>query len=394
MELNNLEELQSDVFRCATCGRDARGPWDPFPPRGPTPDRICPSYEMYKSLGYAAQGYISVARALLEGKIEPSTELIDHIYQCLMCGSCEKCCEQSAGVPILSILQAMRADLVANGYGPSERFKKTAAAIKSKGNRFGLPQEKRSNWIPEGMSLPQKGDLLFFAGCVSSFREPETAQAVVKILDKVGITPAYLGENEWCCGGPTLFETGQMEQFKTVVSHNVEAIRAAGAKEVIIACACGYKTFKIDYPEVVGNLGFKVTHISEYLARLVENGTLKLNTPRKEVVTYHDPCQLGRSTKIYAEPRKVLEAVPELELVEIEGNKELTLCCGRYHVELPEVSGKAASDRLNDAKATGAKTLITSCSFCKWNLKHAADSEGADMKVVDLVEVVSQSMGL
>ena len=111
-------------------------------------------------------------------------------------------------------------------------------------------------------------------------------------------------------------------------------------------------------------------------------------------MTFQDPCQLSRVGKIYEEPRKVIESIPGIKLVEMEGNRQHTVCCGRYPVELPEQSLKTGENRVKDAQNTGAATLVTSCSFCKWNLDRASKKLGSETKVVELTELVAEAMGL
>jgi heterodisulfide reductase subunit D len=202
-------------------------------------------------------------------------------------------------------------------------------------------------------------------------------------------------EDEWCCGALQL-DTGLLDSFKVSVQHNVDAIRKAGAKEVVVVCADCYKTLKNDYPNYVGDLGFNVIHSSELILRLLNEKKIKFN---KEIdlggkATYFDPCFLARGANVIDEPRSVIKAIPGTEWVEMEGFGKYTYCCGRPIT----ASGShdtyvhAGQDRVKDALAVDAKTIITGCVNCKQSLTTAAKKLGADIKVMDITELVAQAV--
>lgn len=411
MSLENLEKIKGEVYGCSICGQCVRGPVDPFRPnvvfKDYMPDKICPMREKSRFLTHTGAGMNTIARALLEGDIEVTDDLANAIYECVLCGHCETNCGEvfnllrtmlgkdiGHGVKTPDVVRAFRADLVNLGKGPTERVAKVAAAIDKSHNRFGMPQAKRMDWIPKGMEIPRKGKLLFYVGCTAGLRETEIAQSFAKILKKAGVDFAILGEEEWCCGGPQLLNAGLVKQFEAQVKHNVEAIKAAGATEVVTACADCYRTLKVDYPKVVKDLGFTVIHSSELLARLIDEKKIKLTKKIDETVTFQDPCQLARVEKVCDQPRKVIESIPGIKLVEMEGNRQYTVCCGHYPVELPEQSLQAGTARIEAAQATGATTLVTSCSFCKWNFDRSVKKLGAATKVVELTELVAEAMGI
>jgi heterodisulfide reductase subunit D len=360
---------------------------------------------MYRFLSHSGLGISAAARALLEGRLEVSDELVKALYNCVLCGNCYTACDElfrrmepmlgriGQGIDVPKIVRAMRADIATAGIEPPERYKQTATRVKKSHNRFGSKQDQRPAWIPKGLEIPGKGKLLFYVGCVASYRSREIAQSFAQVLDKAGVEFAILGEDEWCCGGPQLLDVGLLEAFKANAEHNVKAIQDAGAVEVVTACADCYKTLKFDYPEVGGELPCTVTHSSELMARLLKEGQIKLKNKMDGKVTYHDPCQLAKVGNVCDQPREIIESIPGIEFVEmIQGNREYTMCCGRHPFELPELSLKTAIDRVQDAQAVEAKTIITGCSFCKWNLKNASKEVAPEIGVMDIVEVVAKSM--
>jgi len=404
MEFEKLEGCRETVYRCCRCGSCTQAPNDPLIDCS---DRTCPEWQMYRFLSHSGLGISSAARAALEGKLEVSDELVKALYDCVLCENCYVACDElfrrlepmlgriGQGIDVPKVVRAMRADIVKAGKGPTEGYKKTASLVEKSHNRFGRKQAERPAWAPKGLEIPSKGKLLYYVGCVASYRSREIAQSFAKVLDKAGVEFAILGENEWCCGGPQLLNAGLLEPFKVNAEHNVKAIKDAGAVEVVTTCADCYRSLKFDYPEVVGELGFNVVHSSELMARLLKEGKIKLKNKVNGKVTYHDPCQLAKVGKVCDQPREIIESIPGIEFVEMyQGNREYTMCCGHYPVELPELSLKTAIDRVQDAQAVGAKTIITACSFCKWNLHRASEKIDPEIGVADIVEVVAQAMGL
>lgn len=393
MPFELLDKYQEVIWNDQACGVCHRGPWNPYPPKGPTSDRLCPEYEKFRTITHTAQGRIQAARALLDGRLEPSDDFVKVVYDCLLCGACSTvgCVVDKQHVPMF---RDMRADLVKMGKGPIEPFKVAARGIEAEGNRFGRPRSERAKWA-EGMGLAAKGKLVYFAGCVASYRTPELAKATGQILKSADAEFAILGQGgqgEVCCGNP-LLSSGQYDAFEETVRRNLAAFSEAGAETIVTSCACCYNVLKIEYPRVVGDPGFEVLHVTEMLPELIENGRVVLKTPLQEKIAYQDPCHLARlGGRVVGEPRRILSAVPGAELVEMDGSGKDTQCCGRFPVELPELSLHAAVNRVEDARAVGASTLVTACSFCHWNLTRAARSIDARIKVMDIARLVARSI--
>lgn len=401
MKFELLEPYRRWIWNCQSCSTCQKGPQNVFSPAGPTPERICPSYDKYPRLTYSAQGRILAARAFLEGNLEVTDRFVESFYQCTLCGSCgpermgrSSCSVHRQQVPIF---RALRADLVKMGKAPTEPYKKVAASIEKSGNRFGTAKTKRNQWLPEGMVLANKAETLYFLGCVATFKSPEIARSTAKLLNRGGVDFAVLGQEELCCGNP-LSASGQLDAFEAVVEHNVAAIRNTGAKQVMTSCACCYDVLRFRYPEVAGDLDFEVVHTTEVLSGLIDEGKLKPEKSLSGTLTYQDPCHLTRvnapQVSLFEEPRKLIQSVPGASFVEMEGNGMFTQCCGRNPYELPELSLHTGMNRIRDAQAAGADTIVTSCAFCDWSLTRAAKGIGSDMRVMDVTTMLAQAMDL
>jgi Fe-S oxidoreductase len=168
---------------------------------------------------------------------------------------------------------------------------------------------------------------------------------------------------------------GKKDVFDRLKNSNIKYIKDSGIDTLITSCAECYRTFSKDY-----DLGIKVVHISELLDKL----GLKINAE----VTYHDPCRLGRHMGVYDAPRKALIS-NGVKIIEMEHSKENALCCGvSSFMNCNEQTKALRIARMEEARATGAKTLITTCSKCLAHfncLKNEKEPEKKyDFDVVDL----------
>jgi Fe-S oxidoreductase len=189
-----------------------------------------------------------------------------------------------------------------------------------------------------------------------------------------------------------------VETFQRLAEHNTKLIKESGIKKIIFSCPEGYRTLKIDYPEHGFELGCELQHISEFIADKVARKELKLKEVKRKV-TYQDPCRLGRHLGIYDSPRKVLQAIPGMELIEMEKNREYALCCGTSAFTNCDIySHEMRVDRLLEAKATGAEILVTTCPKCQIHFKCAMNNKGEekgpdiDIEVMDLANLVASAL--
>jgi dimethylglycine catabolism B len=314
-----------------------------------------------------------------------------------------------------------------------------------KQNVLGAPGETRALWA-DNLDLPKQGETIFFAGCGyqyasglesmmslirnmdksfigaelpmrlagiqrklgidlasiyrSLFSSKDTAdslplKAAVKILQKLDIQFAYLGEEEPCCGG-ILHYTGMKSDFTANAEKLRERFNSLGVKNVIgMVPSCTYTLARL-IPQQIDNFNVNVKHFLEILAEGVDS--LKLNFPGQAKVTYHDPCQLSRYYGLIEEPRKILNAINGIELIEPEGtNKEWSTCCGGgggFEAVFPELSEILATNRVKELLDTGADIIVTHCPGCIMQLKDGLKNlKRQDVEVLDLAELVAVSLG-
>lgn len=255
-------------------------------------------------------------------------------------------------------------------------------------------KQDRLAWARPPLRIADKGDIYFFTGCTKHmgaiFHDRKgldidsIAGSAVRIMNAAGVVPA-LSQDEVCCGHD-LNWIGDEDSFARLVDKNVAAIEATGARTVVFTCPEGLRTFLKDYPLVADDeLPFKAVHISELLAQWIREGKLRFRETKRKV-TYHDACRLGRHLGVYDPPREVLRAIPGVELVELENNREKCLCCGVSGGVSCDADTKLYQmDKLMEAKRTGADVMLSCCHKCQLHLNCAQqDKVPVDRNLIDI----------
>ncbi|MGD8816354.1 MAG: (Fe-S)-binding protein [Acidobacteriota bacterium] len=349
--------------------------------------------------GYSPRRIMGMA---LTGDDGPLTSDVSQ-WSCLACGMCEPRCP--ANVSFSNLLQRVRAETLPEKKSwPSCTHGGTLHALMRK---MGEPEMKqdRLHWLDDDLEVAEEGEVLLFVGCAPYYSAYfqyldadilDSTRSAIKILNHVGIKPVLLSD-ERCCGHDLLW-VGDNDNYRKLGTLNVEAITASGAKKVVTTCAECYRTLKLDYPRDFGRQSWSVQHISEFIAEKVDAGEIAFNgSGTKGTVTYQDPCRLGRHSGVYDEPRTVLDNIPDVELVEMERNREGSLCCGTSSwINCDITSKQIQAARLTSAKKTGAQTLVTSCPKCRIHFKCALQdgllAKTAAIEIKDLAVVAAEAL--
>jgi len=323
----------------------------------------------------------------------------EFFWSCLTCKACNEICP--ADVSYAEMTAEMRE--FARGFGLCGECTHSSA-INALERIMTAPnlKQKRMDWVSDDLRIRDKGDLLYFVGCLpylDVFFENlgldllDIGRSTVKVLNRVGIDPVVM-KDERCCGHDLLW-TGEVENFAELVKHNAELIKKTGAKAIVTSCAECYKTLKQDYPRFSRDFSVEVIHLSELLAKQLSEGKLALKNENK-AVTYHDACRLGRFSGVFDQPRALLNGVGGLELREMERAGKRALCCGTVSwTNCGSINKEVQLDRLKEAKSTGADVLITTCPKCQIHFKCAMDGEdrGRDVEIemVDLASLMEKT---
>lgn len=327
------------------------------------------------------------------------------LYDCSCCSQCHFVCP--ARIDTVELWENTREAMFEAGLGPVPEQRVYCENLKEYGNPFKKEPSVRGDWIGAGLAggvlleKPEKitvnmAPVLLFLGCTASYDEKINMVALhaANILNKAGVPFGILGPDEFCCYGK-LRRIGDPE-FVAKGRENIKRLNSLGFGTLVTACAGCFKTFKNDYPKIADQ-HYKIYHLAEYMDLLMEQGKITLKVPIPGKITYHDPCLLGRHIGIYEPPRRIIQAVPGLELVEMERSRQFSRCCGvggGLKMASHDLQEAASVYRIRDAEATGAEYLTTPCPTCFSGLSGGAAKVGSALKVVHLAELVSRSMGI
>jgi Fe-S oxidoreductase len=211
---------------------------------------------------------------------------------------------------------------------------------------------------------------------------PSIKNSMVKILDAAGVNYSFMdSEGGVCCGRPLML-SGQDREARELINFNSQMIWKSGAHTLVTSCPICYKVFRESY-----YIDVEVLHHSQFIKMLIDEGSLKLKFLRKKVV-YHTPCDLGRGSGVYDEPKDVLKHVTRLQKTEFED--ENSLCCGGSlgNVKISyRKKNKIAMDAAAEITRGNPDILATSCPLCKKTLAAATET-----KVEDIAEIVAEAI--
>jgi Fe-S oxidoreductase len=278
---------------------------------------------------------------------------------------------------------AAREDVVENGL-VTPKVARFFQNIEAYGNPYRELRRNRSRWA-EGMGIePYNGqEFLFYVGCVGSFDEKgqRAARAVGGLLLEAGVSFGILGPAEECDGNEIRI-LGEGRIFEMLKDRNTALFQNAGAKKIITLSPHSYNVFRNEYPD-----SFEVFHYTQVLRDLIKEGRLKPASKLNTKVTYHDPCFLGRHAEEYEAPREILKAIPGVELVEMERNRQNSFCCGGgsgnfYTDSFGGGENSPSRIRVREADKTGAGILAVACPTCAVMLGEAIKDEGIEERLI------------
>ncbi|MFQ5639761.1 MAG: (Fe-S)-binding protein [bacterium] len=324
------------------------------------------------------------------------------LWACLTCKSCEPVCP--AEVDYTNLTLELRAQARENG----QQGRCThGGALQSLMRIMTTPdlKQNRLDWLNSDLKTAETGEVLYFVGCAPYFdvffsdlgvKTLDAARSVIKLLNAIGIDPVLM-PNERCCGHDLLW-SGDRENFVKLAEHNLEAIQKTGAKKVVFSCPECYRTLKEDYAAHFGSLGFDTLHITEVMAdKLQSEKNLFPSNNREQKVTFQDPCRLGRHLGVYEAPREVLTAVPGVQLNDMPKSGKKAVCCGVSNwMNCTTYSKQIQVERLRQAKATGANTLMTACPKCEVHLRCAMKDvnlgKEINMEIKDVATLATEAL--
>jgi Fe-S oxidoreductase len=387
-----------DLGACTECGRcqSACPAWNTGKP-------LSPKLLIMDLRDHAlAEGPAMLAAQAAGEAFEPTAlvpEVVDDeaVWACTTCGACVEECPVDIE-HIDTIVDLRRALVMGESRFPAEAGT-MLRNLENSSNPWGQPQSARADWA-DGLGVPlvngSAPEVLYWVGCAGSFddRAKQISRSVAELLTRAGVSFAILGPRELCTGDPAR-RMGNEFLFQTLAEQNVETLNGLGVRTIVANCPHCFNTLRNEYPQYGGD--YEVLHHTQLIARLVDEGRL---TPTGEVdtlLTYHDPCYLGRHNEIYEPPRRVLDAVPGVEQVEMPRHGHRGLCCGAggSRMWMEERIGKRINaERMDEAASTGALTVGVACPYCLIMLDDGAKARGGTpIEVLDVAQVVGRSIG-
>ncbi|WP_088225478.1 FAD-binding and (Fe-S)-binding domain-containing protein [Desulfosporosinus sp. FKB] len=348
---------------------------------------------------HSPRGKYAYLREVIAGREKFDQEMVNKFLLCTTCEVCNTRCQLN--IPVEHNWMTMRGQLVHEEKRMTfPPFEMMAASLRGEKNIWAGKQKKRADWLPEDIKpkIKEKAEVMYFAGCTASLVNSDVAVSTVRILDKAGIDFTYLGTDEACCGIP-MKVAGKWDVFEEIFEHNVNEAKKRGAKTIVTSCpACGL-VWKELYADLARRKGidypFKVKHYTEIAAEALAKGDLKFDHEINAKIAFHDSCHAGRAQGIYEPPRELIAAIPGVELVEMEHNRETGLCCGSVLTLIGEtpVAPKLGGMRIQEAIDVKADALLALCPCCQVQLRTAAKANNFDIPITDLARFIAQGLG-
>ncbi|MDA8125581.1 MAG: (Fe-S)-binding protein [Deltaproteobacteria bacterium] len=314
------------------------------------------------------------------------------MWGCTTCKFCVDRCPR--GVEIIDLVKSIRNMYAGGGMLPTS-LRGFTGSLAARGNPWSGDAEKRNDWAAGKYPLFTAGmDYLYWTCCTVCYdpRNVQVAKASAALLDRAGLSWGLPGAEAQCCG-ESVRKVGDFDLFERFKTNNLELFKISGVKKILTISPHCLATFQQEY-----GTDIEVIHFSALLADLLRSEKIRPTKDRGGLkVTYHDPCYLGRHSGIYDAPREILKALPGVELVEMDRIREQSMCCGGGGggLWMERAKGERLSDlRVEEALATGATVLATSCPYCIAMLEDSVRTLNADdrIKIKDLTELVCESL--
>ncbi|MEW1658303.1 MULTISPECIES: (Fe-S)-binding protein [unclassified Streptomyces] len=341
------------------------------------------------------------------GVIDP-----DVLWSCTTCGACVEQCPVDIE-HVDHIVDMRRYQVMIESSFPSEAGT-MLKNLEKKGNPWGLAKKQRLAWTKEvDFEVPVVGkdiedltevDYLYWVGCAGALedRAKKTTKAFAELLHIAGVKFAIMGGDE-ACTGDSARRLGNEFLFQQLGQQNVEALNMAfgedgedestkkpkASKKIVATCPHCLNTLGNEYPQLGGD--YEVIHHTQLLQHLVDEGKLIPVTPVEGIITYHDPCYLGRHNKIYTPPREIIGKVPGLRNEEMHRHKERGFCCGAGGARMwmeERIGKRINNERVDEALSLNPDIVSTACPFCLVMLTDSVNGKKNEGKAKESIQVV------
>ncbi|MCI5223409.1 MAG: 4Fe-4S dicluster domain-containing protein [Candidatus Electrothrix sp. AR4] len=320
-----------------------------------------------------------------------------NVWNCLTCNSCVANCPR--GIEIVHVTKAIREKNICLGQIPNY-LQQPLHSLNKHNNPWNGGIGERSAWAGDDVlpAFTRKTQYCLFTCCTIAYDDTASqgntnaGRTLNQLLKTAGVSVGTLGVGESCCGD-LAHRTGDTASFAQLAEKNKELFTQAGVEKLVTTSPHCLTAFKKHYSDLSD---IQIRHYTELLWRLIKEGTIRPVKELRTIVTYHDPCYLGRYNEVYDAPRQILGRIPGVKLVEMPHNREQSLCCGgggggAFKPQTAEHLGRV---RIQEAIDTGAEVIAVACPYCLKILNEAVrdmDSE-KKIRVCDVAELLAQSV--
>jgi heterodisulfide reductase subunit D len=265
-----------------------------------------------------------------------------------------------------------------------------------------MGEPKKIN-VPVMAEMAARGEYpeyLYWVGCAGAFddRYKKVSKAFAKILTHLQVSYAVLGAEETCTGDPAR-RAGNEMLFQMQALTNIETFTRYKVQKILTTCPHCYNIFKNEYPDLGGN--YEIVHYTLFLKKMIDEGKLKFSATdlQDAMITYHDPCYMGRANNEYESARKIIDSISGGR-VEMKRNRSFALCCGAGGAQMWKEAEKGDKEvfmeRTGDALETGAGIIATSCPFCMTMLTDGLKYKNREEEILnlDIAELIVKAIGL
>ena len=366
-------------------------------------------YKKYFTTSGKLLGRLVGAEALTEEDID---NMVDAFYRCNMCRRCGVNCPLAVDNALVT--RVGRVILERLGFVPTNMTVSTRAQLGEVGNTSAIPRAAfidTLDFLEEelrdetGIAIPIPRDIegaeFFFAAPVSDYiMEADTLLGIAKMFYAAGASWTVSMENFDAINYGLFYSDADLEK---VLNRLLEAANSLKCKTIVIG-ECGHATkVGLLFQKVYGRpeyQGMNFKNIIEVSHSFLTEGKLAFySTKNPETVTYHDPCNLGRGSGLYEQPRELLKAAV-MHFVEMAPNRQMNYCCGGGGglVVVEDLHdwrmSTAGQKKVEQLRATGAKLVCAPCANCKKQIRELVHAHKLDMEVVGLHDLLGKAIVL
>jgi Fe-S oxidoreductase len=329
---------------------------------------------------YEPAGLMYIARGIAQGVLPWDSEVAKVLYACTLCGYCEDLCGRGyRHTPAIAILEELRR-IIPEHLKPKNLLKANEACRNSARHKLAM---LRMYDLPDPSNGGKVDTVLFTDKAI--LNDGPKLKEIGYLLQKSGKRIGCFSREPLPPVDTTLLNSGAWDILEQSIQEIDRRLETHGIKQVIC-----YNPESLSVLRRFSKIGVPFVPITSLWAEMLKKKPFKkLKTP---LVTYQDPCHLGRYTKEYVVPRQVINGLG-LKLKEMWRTRNNALCCGAGGDLLasnPTLAKTYAANRWEEARATGAKVIITACPYCDANLRR---TKPRNSRVVDITSLVAEAFG-